>query len=100
MGDIIRMDPKPNHPDDPSLLPRCEVQNLQGCKVLEGHCQLDVDRRIVSLYPTSPPGDELDHEVFVTIDGDRLRLHNVVRGEDTGGRLRYDGSIGEPHPRD
>ncbi len=89
------MDPIPNHLDDPRLLPACEVQNLQGCKVLEGHCQLDPDRRVVSVFPTSPPGGDLDHELFVTINGDRLRLHGVARSESSGEHLRYDGHIGD-----
>jgi len=100
MGEITRMDSIPNHLEDPSLLPACEVQNLQGCKILEGHCQLDVERRVVSIFPTSVPGGDLDDEWFVTIDGDRLRLHGVARSECSGSHLRYDGHIGNTPPEE
>jgi len=98
MGDIVRMDPIPNHLDDPRLLPACEVQNLQGCKVLEGHCQLDVDRRVISVFASSAEAHDLDPELFVTINGDRLRLHGVSRSGSSGSHLRYDGHIGEEPP--
>jgi hypothetical protein len=95
MDEIVQMDEADCDLDDPCLLPRCEVQNLQGCKVLEGHCRLDVDRRVVSVYPSVPPEADLDGELFLTIRGDRLRLHGVLRADGPGEHPRYDGRIGE-----
>ena len=82
---------------DPTELPRCEVQNLQGCKILDGHCQLDCERKAVSFYPTSPLVHDPDAELFLAIDGDRLRLHGVLSAGTVGDFLRYEGSIAEAH---
>jgi len=87
------MDSNPSHVDDPKSLPACKVLNLQGCKLLDGYCNLDISRRTVSFFPTTPLAHELDPELFLLIDGDRFRLHRVVRGEAVRDFLRYDGNV-------